>query len=38
MMKLKSTTKTNFLDGVNSRVEMTEGRNSEFEDRSVGFT
>ena len=38
--KLKNTTagKKNLLDGLNSRMEMTEDRSDELEDRSIEFT
>lgn len=38
IIKLKSTTKTKLLNEVNRRVQMTEDRSNEFEDRSIGFT
>lgn len=40
IIKLKNTTtgKKNLLDGFNSKMEMTEDRNDELENRSIEFT
>lgn len=35
MLELKNTVTKNLLEDLNSRMEMTEGRVSEFEDTSV---
>lgn len=38
IIKLKSTRKTNLLDEVNRRVEMTKDRSKKFKDSSIEFT
>ena len=39
IIKLKNITgKKNSLDVINSKMEMTEDRNDELEDRSIEFT